>query len=461
MTIEFSLKTFLFSTILLCGCSSILVNTDSLTATREISSVSQNDKVTGSRAEWEFLSFNLNTNGLIYTPFFVSGNTLTLFSGGHGGVKNNGALKHEIELSDHNQKSSEKVIIKDGPSSPYYTYFHAPRVAKVGDDLWMLVEVAGCYNGCNPTEYPKRLAAYQSKNNGNNWTFLGFVKVNGNDYVDKWNANTGLIFNPNGSQTIDLINLTKNRFVTIGDNQDLLISTDGINFTSVKIKHPFSKDRFIFASLIKTRYGYHLTSSSNWSDSYYTTTVRHLFSKDLMNWYILESNSFLRNPNYYKGIHLSYDEKEDRIWALSPCGTAKKCTWLASMKAKDFLKESNKYQTINVGEYVHVDGKTAMITAINDDAAKPVFDVRFSDGIFKNNYTEEMMSFPLAGYEKEGCLDGIWNKLCVGDTVYINKNVASIIGIKKSLLNTKFAVKFSNGEVSANLYNWSLTLPNK
>lgn len=453
----------LFTT--LCGCSTWQINSkdSSNNLSREISSITQSSLVTPTRADWNFVSMNLNLKGLIYTPFFVDGQKLTLYSGGYGGGKTNRALKLEIDLSKSPPTSTKKIAIKEGPSFPYYGYFHAPRVARNGNELWMLIEVAGCYNGCNDEAPPKRLAVYRSMNNGNDWTFLDFVHVDGKKYVDQWNAHTGLIYNPNGNSKIDLTQLANNRFITIGENKDLLVSADGIHYQSVTINHPFPKDRFIFASLVKTPYGFHLTSSANWSDRYFTTTVRHLFSKDLINWYALESHSFLRNPTFYKGVHLSYDEKTDKLWAISPCKNDDQCSIVAWMKAKDFLVPSQEpadSSSIPIGEYVHIDGKTALIISKKIIDTKELYNVRFSDGTFKNDYSPEMIARPLSGYQKEGCLDGFQNnKVCVGDTIYVYNKVASIIGIKKSLLNTKYALKFANGEVGINYYSWAFSLP--
>lgn len=456
---------FSFVIISLFGCSTSHVSSSGTESNRNISSIIEIDRVTPIRANWNFVALNVNLNGLVYTPFFVNGQKLTFYSGGHGAkVKRNNALKLEVDLTSKNPILFQKMIIKEGPSFPYYSYFRAPRVAKNGDELWMLVEVAGCYNGCNDAENPKSLAVYHSLNDGNDWTFLDFAKVDGQRYVSQWNAHTGLIFNPNGSSSLDLKNLGNNRFITIGEKKELMVSADGINYTSVAINHPFPQDRFIFASLVKTPYGYHITSSANWSDSYYTTTVRHLFSKDLVNWYAIESNSFLKNPKFYKGVHLSYDDQTNLLWAVSPCGTADSCSLVASMKARNFLKVNQSEESekkLSVGEYVHIDGKTAMIVSLKKIDTTILYNVRFSDGTYKGDYTLEMLKLPLKGYQKEGCLDGFWNKICIGDTVYVNKQYGSIIGIKKSLLNTKFSVKFANGEVATDYYSWALSLPNK
>lgn len=426
---------------------------------RDISSVSSSDKVTPVRADWEILTTRININGLPYTPFFVRGDRFTFYSGGYGGgVKQNYALKLEVELSKINQPPRQKVTIKEGPNFPIYSYFRAPRVAKNGNELWMLMEVSGCYKGCDTTENPKSLAVYVSTNDGDDWTFLDFVKVDGKRYVSQWNAHTGLVYNSLGSSQIDLNNLTNNRFVTLGENQDLLVSADGINYHKVKINHPFEKDRFIFASLVKTKYGYHIASSANWNDRYFTTTVRHLFSKDLVNWYAIESNSFLKNPKFYKGVHLSYDEATDRLWAISPCGIADFCSIAAAMKARDFLSPTTQSTTEKVlkpGEYVDVGGKSAMIIKHQPSEAGSAYDVLFSNGEYKSGVKKDLMQFPLSGYQRKGCLKSVWNEICIGDPVFANNKYGSIIGIKNGLLNTKYAIRFNNGEVVINYYSWA------
>jgi hypothetical protein len=414
------------------------------------------------RANWNIVSTSLNIQGYVYSPFFVSGSNLVLYTGGSGVNPNNGVLKLTSPITG-SQVASEARVIGSGPDLSQYNYFRAPRVAKNGSELWMLVEVSGCYSGCDSAQFPKSLATYRSANDGQTWNFLGFIKVNGQRYVSQWFAHTGLIYNPQGSATIDLVDLIKNRFITLGENRDIFVSADGINYQSVSINHPFPKDRLVFASLAKTPYGYHLTSSANWSDAYYTTTVRHLFSKDLKNWVALESNSYMKNPLFYKGVHLSYDQVSKKLWAVSPCGTGSACGWVAWLEAKDYSNPAlatPPSDILPVGEFVHINGQTAMITgsAVSGTAVK--YKIRLANGTYDSGYTKNMFSLPLASYKRQGCFVLGSETICVGDAVYVGSSVASIMGINTSVSGGwKFALKFSNGVVDTGYTRQMLQIP--
>jgi hypothetical protein len=414
------------------------------------------------RVDWNIVSTSLNIKGYVYSPFFVNGQEIVLYTGGSGVDPGNGVLKLTSPLSG-SSLSSEKRVVGSGPDLAQYNYFRAPRVAKSGNELWMLVEVSGCYTGCDSTQFPKSLAAYRSMNNGQTWSFLNFVNVNGQRYVSQWFAHTGLVYNPQGSTTLDLVNLPNNRFVTIGENRDIFVSADGVSYTSVPMNHPFPKDRLVFASLAKTPYGYHLTSSANWNDAYYTTTVRHLFSKDLKNWVPIESNSYLKNPLFYKGIHLSYDEVSGKLWALSPCGSDGACGFVAWLEPKDYSNPAlatPPSELVPVGEFVHINGKTAMITGHVKTGNIIKYKIRLADGTYDSGYTKEMFVLPLASYKRQGCFVSNAETICVGDAVYVGGNVASIMGIHDSNPSTfKYALKFANGVVDTGYTRPMLQLP--
>lgn len=404
------------------------------------------------RVDWNFVSANFNAGPYAYTPFFVDDQNITMYSGGAGVNPNNGFLVLNTSLS--NESVIEKVQISVGPDLKHYNYFRAPRVARSGSELWMLIEVSGCYSGCNSDLYPNRLAVYHSKNNGANWRFLDFVSVDGVPYVGKWFGHTGLIYNAKGSQTLDLKNLTQNRFITIGENRDIFVSADGINYKSISMNHPFPKDRLVFASMANTPFGFHLTTCANWSDKYYTTTVRHLFSKDLKNWYPIESNSYLKNPQFYKGIHLSYDEKSKKLWAISPCGSSDKCSFLAWLEPKDYLDpKQNSLATdyLPNGEFVHISGYTVMILNHQKKENTYTYQVRFADGTIDSGYTKEMFTLPLASYKRQGCESGDGGgvaRLCVGDTVYVNGLAASLMGYNQvNSSATNYAIKYSHSGI--------------
>jgi hypothetical protein len=412
--------------------------------------------------EWQFASTNFNISSRVYTPFFVDGQEIVLYAVGSGSGPNNGVVRLTSNLSG-TQNITEQVIIPKGPDVDHYNYFRAGRVARHGSEIWMLIEVSGCYTGCDSSQFPKRLAVYRSLNNGLNWTFLDFANVDGAPYVAKWFAHTGLIYNADGSEELNLIDLTKNRFVTVGENRDIFISNDGINYKSIPMNHPFPKDRLVFASLAKTPFGFHLTSTSNWSDSYYTTTVRHLFSKDLKNWYPIESNSFLKNPRFYKGVHLSYDEKSKKLWAISPCGANEPCSFLAWLEPKDFLDKNQvpaKSELIPIGEFVQLNGRTAMVVERESKAQITTYRIRTFDGTFISGLTRAVFTFPLSDYRRQGCVDNNNLNLCIGDSVYVDKKIGSIVGF--NIINTErieYAVKYTDGIISIGLPRSMLSLP--
>jgi hypothetical protein len=127
------------------GCSTAQVGSSESESNRNISSIIEIDRVTPVRANWNFIALNVNLNGLPYTPFFVKGNKLVFYSGGYGGkVKRNNALKLEVDLTSKNPTLFQKTIIKEGPSFPYYSYFRAPRVAKMATSCgcWSKLRVA-------------------------------------------------------------------------------------------------------------------------------------------------------------------------------------------------------------------------------------------------------------------------------------------------------------------------------
>ncbi len=400
--------------------------------------------------EWQFETATFPRFSYVYTPFFVSDNNkLTLFTAGGGVNPGNG-----IRILTTNTKGtipiSEKMVLPSGPDRKNYNYFRAGRVAKSGSELWMITEIAGCYAGCDTEINPKKLASYYSRDNGISWKFIGYVNVNNKPYVALWNAHTGLVWNPAGSAELDLENYANNRFVTTGESRDILISNDGINFVSIPMNHPFPHDRLIFTSLAKTPFGFHMMTSANWSDRYYTTTVRHLFSKNLIDWYPIESNSFLKNPQFYKGVHLSYDEKNDKLWAISPCGSENGCTYVAWTKPKDYLEDvpGEVSDIIPVGEFVEYVGRTVMIMGHVKTNNQVKYKIRYYDGTFDSGYTKDMFSFPLKNYARQGCIENAGETLCVGDAIYINSSVASIMGIYDGdPARIKFAIKYSNGQV--------------
>lgn len=427
--------------------------------TREISSEKALPRV-----NWQFSSANFKFNSFVYTPFFTHGDRMIFYSGGGGTAAGNGIVEFSTDIANRSNLG-EKKIITTGPDDKNYNYFRAPRVAKSGSEMWMLVEVSGCYTGCDSTQFPKSLAVYKSANEGNDWIFLDYVKLDGKRYNANWWGHTGLVYNPEGSSTLDINNPTKNRFVTVGENKDIMVSADGIDYKSIPMKQPFPNDRLTFASLVKTPFGYHMTTCANWSDNYFTTTVRHLFSKDLINWISIEANSFLKNPKFYKGIHLSYDEKTNKLWAFSPCGSDEACGFLAWVEPIDYSISETPPPTdpddVPIGEFVFVkNGTTALILEKTQKINSSIYKLRLANGTIDSGYTKKMMTFPLASYRRDGCIDDSGGRLCVGDTILINSEYASVMGIyEKDPAKIKFAFRFSTGVVGTNYTREMFTRP--
>jgi hypothetical protein len=180
-----------------------------------------------------------------------------------------------------------------------------------------------------------------------------------------------------------------------------------------------------------------------------------------VNWIPLESTSSLKNPDFYKGIHLSYDEKSNRLWAISPCGTANACSFAAWLTPKDYMTtQEKKSDLIPVGEFVSYNSETAMILDRTQTEAKTTYKIRYANGAIDSGFTKEMFAFPLANYDRQGCEKNVANPLCIGDAIYINGNLASLMGIYYGDPNgTKYAVKFSNGTVDTGYSRSMIALP--
>ncbi len=413
-----------------------------------------------SDVNWNIVTTNFSGLNYVYTPFIVDGSNITLFTGGAGTSPGNGVVKLTASIQGTSAIKSENVIAF-GPDLKDYNYFRAPRISRDGGETWMLVELAGCYAGCDSPLAPKSLGVYRSLDNGTTWAFIDFVNIDNSRYVSQWFAHTGLIFNARGDKEINLQDLTKNRFITLGEKMNLLVSGDGVNYKSVPIDYPFPKDRLVFASIAKTPYGYHLTSTANWSDVYYTTTIRHLFSKDLVHWYVLEENSYLKNPNFYKGLHLSYDEKSNRLWAISSCGSTHACGIVAWLKPRDYLKRPirNKKNELAIGDYVYFQNKTAMIIEIQTNNRTDTYKIRYTDGTISSGFTREMFVLPLASYNRRGCSKNAQAPLCIGDAVYVNGALAVVVGYLAKGVDEKYALKFSSGDVDTGYSRSMISLP--
>jgi hypothetical protein len=397
---------------------------------------------------WHFSNTDLILSSP-YTPFFVERDQVTFFSGGPGASAANGVFKIVYKLNESSERSKTKIITT-GPDPINYNYFRAARVAKDGKKLWMLIETAECYSGCDTTKVPRRLSVYHSKNNGSDWTFLDFLHVDGKVYDDLWMAHSGFVFNKQGSDHIETEDLTRNRFITIGENKNILISADGINYKSVPIEHPFAADQLVFASIARTPFGFHMTSASNWDANYYTTTIRHLFSKDLRHWIPIEFTSHMKNPKHFKGVHLSYDETAKKLWAVSSCGTKQPCGLMGWIEAKDYSMAETKPPSslaIPNGEYVSIDNQTAMVIASKHKGDQRIYKIRYTSGVYETEIPEQKLILFLKNYKRFGCTEDRL-QFCIGDPVKIDDTFGSVLGFANDHLeNTHYAIKLLDGTI--------------
>ncbi len=399
--------------------------------------------------EWN-ISSQAPQMDFVYTPFVFDNSQIIFFSGGSGVNPKNGVLKLVFDPKN-NQLISKKAVIQNGPDINNYNYFRAPRVSQYGNELWMLVEVSGCYSGCDSSLFPKSLAVYRSSDKGESWSFLDFVKLNGHRYIATWFGHTGLIHNAQGPSTIDFNDLTSNRFITVGENRDIMVSADGVNFYSIPMQHSLDKDRLVFASIAKTPFGFHLMTCSNWSDLYYTTTIRHLFSKDLINWFPIEPNSYLKNTQFYKGVHLSYDSIHGKLWAYSPCGVSNGCNILASLEPKDYFVEDQQHLNlpyIPIGEPVIYNSQQGLITARRKLGNRYIYSVKALNGVGASDIRSEDLQRPLLNYQKFGCIKDKNAKHCIGDSISYGTKYGSILGFFQSNGSAiKYAIRFNDGVV--------------
>lgn len=294
-------------------------------------------------AQKSLVTWNIQTKSFanfawVYTPFLVLPNgSIQFYTAGGGLIPGNGI--HELTSNmDGATGIGDRTMIAQGPDLVEMNYFRGVRLSRSGNTLWMIAEVSRCYSGgCDLTGAVKRLAVYESIDAAQTWKYHGLMTLDGSPLEGDWMAHTGLVYNPKGESMINLVNPAKNRFVTIGTEKSIYVSCDGINYVSVPITTPFPKDRMVFASLAKTPYGFHIMTGADWTDAKGVVIVRHLFSKDLRTWHALESASVLKNPQFYKGVHLSYDEATNRLWAFSPCGSVNPCGILAWMIPQNFI----------------------------------------------------------------------------------------------------------------------------
>lgn len=446
-----------------CSTTKISNNKETSHPNRSISSLDLNkleNKL--DQLNWNFVTTKFKGLNYVYTPYFVENEKAVFITGGAGVNPGNGILKLKSSLVENNVMNSQ-MLIKSGPDLKNYNYFRAPRAAKAKNEVWVLSEMAGCYSGCDNAQFPKRIGAYHSVDFGETFKFLDFINVDGVPLVAEWFAQTGLIYNPDGSSVIDEVDLTRNKFITTGERLNILVSSDGINFKSFNLNYPYPKDRLIFTSLARTPFGYHMMTNANWSDKYYTIAVRHLFSQDLINWIPLESYASFKNPNFYKGIHLSYDVTANRLWAISPCGNDGACSFVGWLTPQDFSKTiilDSASDVIPTGEFVQYFGKTVMILGHRQSNEKTTYQIRFADGRIDSGFTKDMFQFPLKHYQRHGCATEEDQIICVGDAVSFSGVYAAVIGLYLGPDNiVKYALKYSTGNIDTGFLKKHLTLP--
>jgi hypothetical protein len=289
---------------------------------------------------WNMVTYGYNGFNHSYIPFFVDGNQLTFYSSGGGIYAGNGVLKITGNLFGI---QAVKKVIMTGPDSIELNYFRGmsnarKKLANGQYEHWLIAEVARCYSGgCNLSGAIYRMAVYRSVDSGNTWTFQGLMKRNGAFYSN-WAAHGALIYNPEKPATVNLSDARENRFILFGNKFEMLVSGDGVNFKSVPTTWPIASDSPVFVSMEKTPFGYHILAGDQWNNAYGVANIRHLFSKDLKTWKVLETDSSMNNPHHYKGAHLRYDSNSNRLWAYSPCDSGA-CSMLGWLTPKDFSPE--------------------------------------------------------------------------------------------------------------------------
>lgn len=311
---------FFILTAILSACSS-LEKTDRVPA-----NLVSNDKVT-----WNIYTETYATviNGLgwkekanlgFYSPFYIDSETQNLYFFGSGKADHpgNGVYLHRGNF-DGVEPAGWRVI-HEGPNSKTHNYFRAVAMGRayrtdgLSDEVWLAAEVTHSYARAKNI----RLGMYRSVNKGHSWEFQGLVKANGKMYAG-WDGHSGLVYQPDKPREIDVNNVAENRFILIAKRDWFLVSNDGLNFKKAPVSWPFSEDILVFASMIRTPYGYHIMSGDSWVPGRGTTRVRHLFTRDFKTWTVLEENTSFRPPDNYKGIQLTYEPYANKIWAFSDC----------------------------------------------------------------------------------------------------------------------------------------------
>lgn len=332
---------FLIIFFILSACSSYIKNG------RSISSHEGTSKVT-----WNIITENYSTiiNGLgwgdvqslgFYKPVYIDlvNQKLQFFGAGPANHPGNGIYMHFGDFLGV-EKSGWRVI-HEGPNKKTHNYFRAVAVGRAYSDaglskeMWLASEVTHSYLGAKNI----RMAVYRSEDNGFHWEYKGLLTVGGKKYSG-WDGHSGLVFQPDKPDKINKKNIAENRFILIAKRDWFLVSNDGVNFEKAPISWPFPNDIPVFASMIRTPYGYHIMSGDDWVQLVGTSHVRHLFTKDFKTWTILEENTPFRPAGNYKSIQLTYEPIQKRVWAFSDCSkevrTKCKTGKMGWIEAKDY-----------------------------------------------------------------------------------------------------------------------------
>lgn len=144
-----------------------------------------------------------------------------------------------------------------------------------------------------------------------------------------------LVYQPEKPAVVDMNDLSNNRFIYIitTPSFQVTVSADGINFQSVPVTWPIAGDNPPFPSIAKTPYGWHIMAGDKWGD-YGVPNLRHIYSKDLKTWKVLETNSPVRSS--YKGANLYYEAATNRLWAYGHSGVASYGGYLFWLTAGNF-----------------------------------------------------------------------------------------------------------------------------
>ena len=179
--------------------------------------------------------------------------------------------------------------------------------------------------------YPSQtgyVPAFATSSNGTSWNYGGKLKIDG-EVVYAYASGANLIVQEQFGPVPDHETPSNNRFLLWNDayaidNKPkrlvLIYSADGEQWFFYRnalgevadvFPSSLSNDKPVFPAACRTPFGYHLIAG----DRYPCTSHRHLFSKDAVNWQILEHHC----PTYahHKGTNLAFEQKSGQIHAIT------------------------------------------------------------------------------------------------------------------------------------------------